>query len=523
MQGRRGHRLMVATALVVALVASACGGSSDSGDGGDRSPVSDAVATTGGSATVLQAIDATSLDPTTVINGPSQGSAPISALYDGLFTVDQQTGAVEPRIATDFSSADGLTWTMTLRPDVMFSDGTPLNAAAVEAQWTRIAGNIRASASSYMKDVVSMRVVDDLTFEVVLGTVNRQFHQIVPWSSLTWIPSPTAMAAEGEDFGNQPVGAGPFVLKSRIPSSETVLEKNPNYWQAGLPKLDTLVIKTVQDPQQSYDTLTTGGAVASVNVPDIYEAQAKSAGYTTIGVDQIGGAGWLFGSSRAPFDDIRARKAIYLAADMNALNDTVSGGEATVPDSLFPEGTPFHDADIPFPSPDPVEAQRLLDELAAEGTPLSFTIIHPGGDAGNKAVALQTQLSRYDNLDVDVRQLDGSTYGVTLFTGDFDLAIYGVGGLDPEPVLASMRSTHPIKIASMDSPEIDRLVQQGREATDLAGRKAAYDQIAADINDLYKLIWMNVNHSWAVEAPNAAGLSLYGTGTPFFENFGLVG
>ena len=84
----------------------------------------------------------------------------------------------------------------------------------------------------------------------------------------------------------------------------------------------------------------------------------------------------------------------------------------------------------PTPSrpPDPVEAQRLLDELASEGTPLAFTIVTPGGDAGTKAIAVQTQLSQFDELEVSVRQLDGPTYGTVLFAGDFDLAAFTVGG-----------------------------------------------------------------------------------------------
>jgi peptide/nickel transport system substrate-binding protein len=516
--------VLLALSLVVALLAAACGGSSGGG-----SPESSAtsgetvVAVDGGTASVVQPVDATSLDPTTIINAPSQGSAPLSAIYDALFTIDQQTGAIEPRIATDFSSPDGLTWTLTLRPDVKFSDGTPLDAAAVKAQWERISKNPRATASYQLDIVGSMTAVDATTLQVVLTKVNRQFHQLVAWTSMTWIPSPTAVAAAGEDFGNKPVGAGPFVLTRRTPGSETVLAKNPSYYQAGLPKLDSLVIKTIPDPQQASDTLTTGGAQASVSVPDLYAVPLEDEGYTLLSVDQIGGSGWLFGSSRAPFDDIRARKAVYLALDMQALEDTVAGGYGEVPTSLFPEGTPFHNPEITFPEPDPVEAQRLFDELAAEGKPVSFTIVNAGGDSNNKAIGLQTQLAAYDNVDVKVQVLDGASYGTTLFAGDFDLAVYGFAGEDPEPAFASLRTTHPLKIASMGSPQIDAAIQEGREATDVAGRKAAYDKLGDAVNQVYKYIWMNVNKSWAVESPQVTGLTLYTMGTPLFENFGMVG
>src|SRR5690606_10667416 len=128
---RKPVRAIAAITLAVAMFATACGGSSgdDATDEGGG-PATDAVATTGGSSTVIQPVDATSLDPTTIINSPSQGSAPLSAIYDGLYTVDRETDAIEPRLATDFSSSDGITWTLTLRPDVTFSDGTAFDATA---------------------------------------------------------------------------------------------------------------------------------------------------------------------------------------------------------------------------------------------------------------------------------------------------------------------------------------------------------------------------------------------------------
>ena len=391
------------------------------------------------------------------------------------------------------------------------------------AQWERVAGNVRASASNYMRDITSMTAVDATTFVVELGEVNNQFHRLVPWSGLGWIPSPTAVAAEGESFGERPVGAGPFVLRSRTPGSETVLERNPGYWQEGLPLLDTLTVATIGDPEQAYDTLTTGGAQASLSMPDRYGRMAEDEGLTVLSTEQVGGLGWLMSASRAPFDDPRARRAITLAADMDELNETVAQGAAVVPDSLFPEGTPFHDPDTTFPEPDAAEAQRLLDELADEGSAVRFTITATPGDTQVKAKALQTQLARFDNLEVAVEQVDASTYGLTLFSGDFDMAVYAFGGEDPEPAMSSMRTTHPIPIASMGSEEVDRAVRAGREAPDEAGRAAAYDDLARAVIDADRMLWMSVSRSWTAEGPDVAGLVLYGQGTPLFEGFGRSG
>jgi peptide/nickel transport system substrate-binding protein len=516
---QRRLRLVAAHTIALALLAGACGGGSGGGTEGAGETDASAVAVSGGEATVTQPVDAATLTPTTVINSPSQGSVVMSAIYDVLYTIDRDSGEIQPRIATDFSSPDGITWTLTLRSDVQFSDGTPLDAEAVRQQWERAKAEIRTAGWANLQDVRSITVIDPTTLTVVLAVPNRQFHQLIPWSSLGWIPSPTAVAS-GDDFETNPVGAGPFVLESRTPNAETVLTRNPNYWQDGLPKLDKLTVTTILDPQQAYDTLTTDLADAAVNVPDQFAQQAQDGGYTTVPTSQIGGSGWLFGTSRPPFDDIRAREAVYLAVDLEALNESVTGGTGTVATSLFPEGTPFHDPNVTFPGPDPDEAQRLFDELAADGQPVSFTVLTTGGEAQTRAVALQTQLAQYDNVEVEVEVADGSTYGATLFQGAFDLAAYGFGGADPEPALAGMRTTHARRTASMGSAEVDAAIEAGRTAPDFEGRKAAYDQLTEEISQLYRMIWLSVNHVWAVEGPDVTGLVTYGQGTPLFDNFG---
>jgi peptide/nickel transport system substrate-binding protein len=515
-------RSLTAVVLALGLLGAACGGNDDTAGGGGGGADDNRVARSGGAATVIQPFDAASLDPNAVINSPSQGSSALNAIYDVLFTVDNR-GELTPGLATDFSTQDGITWTLTLREDVEFTDGTPFDAEAVKAQWERSAEDPRSSGWSHLQEVASMNVVDPRTLEVVRTTPNRQFHHMVAWTNLVWIPSPTAVAEQGDDFGNHPVGAGPFVLQTRTPNASTVLERNPDYWQDGLPMLDSLTFTTVHDQQQAYDTLVSGGAQAAVNVPDQFAAQAEEAGLTLVGTDQVGGSGWLFGTDRPPFDDPRARQAVYLAVDMEDFSESFTNGAGEVARTFFPENSPFYNPDITFPEPDPEEAQRLLDELAADGEPVSFTITVPaGGDAAEMGEYLQTQLSGFDNLEVEVETIDGSTYGTTLYSGDFDLAVYAFLGVDPEPAVASMRSNHPIPIGSMDSPAIDQAVQEGRTAADEAGRRAAYDDLTTALNDEYRMMWMFRNYAWSVEAADVTGITSYGQGSPLWTEFGYA-
>lgn len=516
--GRARAVLVTLTALVV--LASACGGGSESESGSGRStPVSefDGEIASGGEATLIVQSDAQSLDPTTVINSNTQGSTLLNAIYDVLFTVDPD-GEVVPRLATGFSTTDGLTWTLTLREGVTFTDGTPFDANAVKAQWERVNGNIRAATAASVLDryLESLTVVDPLTLHVQLTTPNFQFHHAVVWGSLVWVPSPTAVAAEGDDFAQNPVGAGPFTIASRTPGAETVLERNPDYWEEGSPKLDTLTLAVINDEQQAKDTFETEGADASL----LYREDDAAEHYRVESIPLIGGNCWLFGTNGV-FADLRARQAVYDALDMDQLNENVFEGKQTVARSLFPEGTEFHNPDISFPEPDPAEAQRLFDELAAEGNPVSFTI---KGTTGNQAqmVEVQTQLQAFDNVEVEVETVDPATYGTSLFSGDFDLAVYGVTGMDPIPAVESFRSDWMLPIASMGSPEVDAALDATVQTADHDARQAAFDELQTLVNDQFLFKWMMQNFTYATMHEDVAGLELYGQGSVLVHGFGRV-
>lgn len=519
-------RILGALAVLVSLcLVASC---SSAGGGVEGTAVESAgrtgdtrVAREGGAARIIQPIDAASLDPLTVINSPSTGAASLNALYDVLFTVDGD-GSVVPQLAAGFSSPDGVTWTMELREGVTFTDGTPLDAEAVRAHWERIRTSPAASGWATFQSLAALNMPDPLTFEVVLKAPNRQFHQFLLHTSALWIPSPAAVQAKGAGFGEAPVGAGPFMFESRTPNAETVLVRNPGYHEQGLPKLDSITFVTVLEPQQAIDTLLSGAAQGAVSMTDQNALTARGDGYTIIGTEQVGASSWLFGTRRPPFDDVRARKAVYLAMDMEALNQEFLGGAAVVPDTFFPESSPFHNPDIRFPEHDPVEAQRLLDELAAEGRPVSFEIISPGGDSGLRAVFVQTQLSTYDNLEVRVRNVDPSTYGISLYSGDFDMATFGFPGVDPEPSVARFQSDWHVPIASLDSPAVDAAIFEGRNATSSEERKAAYDTLTTELNELYPVKWMNRDFAWLIAAPDMTGATTYGSGSPLWANFGYA-
>lgn len=123
------------------------------------------------------------------------------------------------------------------------------------------------------------------------------------------------------------------------------------------------------------------------------------------------GGGQILGMNfrRAPFDDERARRAVALATDLDAINAAVFNGAAEYPATLFPESSPFF-VDVALPTQDKDTAQKLFDELAAEGKPVKFTFLsYPTPESKEVAEALQAQLSAFQNVEAQVEIADFAT------------------------------------------------------------------------------------------------------------------
>src|SRR5262249_39843451 len=150
----------------------------------------------GGSATFAMINEISSLDPAKIINAASQGGPIGNGLYDVLIWVDTQTGKVNPGLALSLTSQDGANWTMKLRPNVKFTAGPSLDAAAVRFSWDRLkdpalGSPSRGAASTFQ----TVTVVDPLTLQITLTKVNYALPQLFGWYGLNWVVSPTAVQA----------------------------------------------------------------------------------------------------------------------------------------------------------------------------------------------------------------------------------------------------------------------------------------------------------------------------------------
>jgi peptide/nickel transport system substrate-binding protein len=269
----------------------------------------------------------------------------MDAIYGELFEAGPG-GTFSNDLASGFSwSNNHKTFNITIRRGVEFQDGTPFTAAAVAANFNRVLepqyACLCASSFTLVTGISSVgnKVV------VQLSAPYADMEAAINNEAPDWVVDPTAFNTMGEaSYAQMPVGAGPFKVVSNIASSKLVLTASSNYWQKGHPYLSGLTFQNIPNDQSTYAALESGtiqvaSGITTQSIIDETEGQ-----FQTEVVKQASETDVAFDVLNPPFNDIRAREAIYYATDPQTIVNTlypgfakVSGGSEVGPVGLFAE------------------------------------------------------------------------------------------------------------------------------------------------------------------------------------------
>jgi len=357
----------------------------------------------------------TSLDPQQSELGICDLSA-YNALYNKLIRLDE-TGNVVPEIATEWTvSDDGRTYTFTIRDDVIFHDGNPLDAEAVKFSLDRIRDPESASPVSGNLSVIdTINVVDGTTVEVVLSEPSAAFLSVLAAApGASEIVSPAAVEEFGEDYRFNGVGSGPFQLVSWSPGETAVFERNPNYWEMGaddeaLPYLDGVELSSIEDDTVRLLNLRSGTFDVNerIALTDVAAVEADDS-LQVIETNTATAYAIAMNVSQPPFDDIRVRQAVQLALDDDGIINNLGLGRGYTSAFAFPRGT-WYFYESQNPEPNLEMAQQLLAEAGYEdGLDVDFTHISRAVDA-QLAQILQAQLSQI-GISADIQPLERTAW-----------------------------------------------------------------------------------------------------------------
>jgi peptide/nickel transport system substrate-binding protein len=492
-------------------------------------PYKNGVAKKGGTVTFIQGGDINTLDNAKIVTAASNQGPIGDALYGTLLWYDSTTGKTQFTMADSLTSKDGITWTLKLKPNLKFTDGTPLDAAAVKFNWERFKDPLLGSpARGAANAMASLTVVDPQTLTIVLAKANHSFPALFGFYALNWIGSPTAIQAMGADWGKKPVGAGPFMIQSYTPSQGAVLVRNPNYYDKNLPYLDQINFTVNPDTVQAIQTVAAGQAQATVTSARNFDVQGIQQGLGAVALTMGGGPTLTFNVKKPPFNDLTARKAVSLAFDPNVLNESVFNGNEQPGINMFAPGTLYYDKSITLPvnlkggvNPD---AQKLFDQYAAaNGGPLKFTITRsPSINSVGAAQSIQTQFASYKNVTVAIEPLDAATYLTRLTSSNFESILAGGNG-DPEPGLSELLlSNGSNQWGGFSNAEIDNVINDARAQADVKARRDDYVKLQKLFNDTVPvLIEYHLTYG-VVFNKNLVGWQLFGQGVPLMDTIGFA-
>lgn len=416
-------RSIVAAALVVAaLTLGGCGA------GGAPTPAADGTLTVGISTPPV------SLDPLRAAIG--QGRWYEDPAYSSVLDVNDD-GEVIAGLADDWGYlGDGNTkFSFTLRPDLTFSDGTPLTAQSVVDSYNYfVANGSGPTRASFLE--ITVEAIDDLTVELTSATPNPIMEQLLTANYLAFCPISAAGLADDEARAANTFGSGPYVLDSdeTIPDNLYVYVPSENYYDDSAAKYDKIEIKVIPDATQLVQALNSGQVelvqvdpnVASTLEDGVTSLERASSWVGLLITDRDG-------VNTPALADERVRQALAWSIDRAALAKASAGKFGTAAVQVATQGDPSWGYDPTLDTAYNKDIDKAKDLLAEAGYPdgFSFTVLYQGPSQADSKLA-QALVSEFAAIGVTMELKPEADFGawVTDFTsGKYSASIWGGGGV----------------------------------------------------------------------------------------------
>jgi peptide/nickel transport system substrate-binding protein len=537
-------RAFFAALVVMGLLAAACGddGDSDAGQGGGGTAATTSAAkqpVTGGVLNMATFSEPASLDTLVSTGSGTTGGIEMAAIYDTIMRFDPASGKYEGRTAESLTpNADFTEYTIKLKPNIKFSDGTAYDATAVVFGLNRHRSGQEGappcaetvscprnttSSNVYMNLVKDLQVVDAVTIKATMKE---------PWSGFgfalsdeaSMIPSPTALKATCTDptkpirecsFGLKPVGAGPFILERFAPKESISMVRNPNY-HGGPAYLDGLKFVSLQDQgaEKSFEALKSGTVQAAYLRAPSAVAAAKDAKLPGFSEFNHGGGLFLLNTgvptncsggqpaptctgkpdgpteSNPPTKSLKVRQAFAAAIDPKVIDTRANQGKGLPGSELFQKDFRWY-PNVPGPKYDLDQAKKLVAEAKAEGWDGKVRVLYSNAPFSVDVATAVEAMLRAAGFDPTVDTTKDTTAQVTQVSTrrDYDITGWGTNLTSDDGAAASLAqnlsSTSSSNHTGYKNPEMDAAIKSIRgaksDAEKVAGFKKVAELVARDV------------------------------------------
>lgn len=405
---------------------------------------------------------------------PLEGYAENGAakIFDGLVEHDADA-SLRPALANDLPvpSTDGRTWTVKLRPDVTFTNGTPFEAADVVDTYRALLAPARNSPMRQRFAMLkSVTAVDQATVEFSLTTPYAPFPDLLV---LGILPSESLRGGGEPD----PVGTGPYRLADWQRGKRMELAANKTYWD-GPPAIEKVTVEFIADDDVRAKRLRADKLDGAALPPALAARFATTEGLQVVSHSAADMRAVVLPSDNPVTRDPAVRLALNHATDREQLLDDVLAGQGSVAQTPMPKVlAEFVEPDASYD----YDITRALDQLESSGwvtgpegirtkggRAAKFTLRYLAGDtvSAGLAEAFATNARsigvRVDPEPVDAEELTGP-------------AVVGFGDpFDPDLALFDLLRSGKGALGGYADPTVDAELDTGRAATDPAQRATAY-------------------------------------------------
>jgi ABC-type transport system substrate-binding protein len=437
----------------------------------------------------------THLDPVSI----AADIEPYIFIFETLFEFDQDWKPVPLLVESFEVSKDGLVHTWRLRRGVTFHDGSPFNAEVVEWNIERKIKQNTPYASSIPWAADPIKVIDEYTVTATLKEPSFVMYNYLTGSSYMMYSKKFVESVTADDLKNKAVGTGPYIIKEYLPNDHLRLERNPNYWQEGLPFFDAINIQIIPDANTRLLALEAGQLdfVKDLSIQDMKRLQNNS----KIRILEAPSTRTYHippHTKRPPFANVNVRRALNYAVNKELMSQTIYEGKYAISSGISTSLTQGFQSNNPYPY-DPEKAKKLLQAAGLvdtngdgfrewQGKEKEFLLFTRAGQrAGDIEIAEQFQAFMAEvGLKVRIEIIDSGQY-FTILNQPFGQApYYDLSNQAPSNFIADM--SYPLdtmysswswpgnffNYAHYSNEKVDALIKAGNSAGSLEERNKHY-------------------------------------------------
>lgn len=431
-------------------------------------------------------------------------------IFNGLVGLDERLGPV-PELAERWEVSDeGRVYTFHLRAGVRWHDGQPFTSADVKFTFEHGLLEFHSRTRAALRSVLAG--IDTPDGRTVVFRFHQPYAPLLQRLDVVEASILPKHLFEGRDIltaaaNLHPVGTGPFRFVSYRKGEVVELERNPDYFRKGLPKVERLLFRITPSATTAVMALERGEIDYLASVPGAELPRLQALRDVTV-VRAAAGSGGSFcqdvlipNLTRAPFDDRRVRQAFYVALDRQVITDRVYFGQGTPSTGPISRKLTWAYSPIVHAYPhNPAEAERLLDAAghrrvgAAPRLVITFTHATTSSRLGQ---AVRDQVKQV-GIDLRLETLDfNASVEKTFVRKDFELGMASFcNGADPEIGVRRVYASNNIgpfpfsNGAGYSSTETDRLFQTAATTLDRSERVRAYAVLQQVLTDDLPYFWI---------------------------------